>query len=138
MTIYCLYHSASGASHILPLEFKADAGPRYAFRADANAMLSDTTVPRETDWHCTPVLGMSTILRGYLDIEANKASPERVRLVAGDVLIVIDNNSGPNVEGHKGHSHGPNGVGVLMLKLNVEDIPALAASFSNWPQDIVF
>ncbi len=137
MTVYCLYHTPSGASRIIPLQFAADTGPWHPITVDPNAILSDTQTPRLTDWHCTPTMGISTILKGFLEIDANKSDPQHVTLAAGDALIVLDTNSGPNVEGHKGHSHGPDGVSVLMLKLSAADIPALAASFTNWPTDLV-
>jgi hypothetical protein len=137
MTVYCLYHTRNGTSNIVPLTLKLpDGQTRGGLFVDREAFIMDGTAPRPTDWHCTPALAVSIILKGQLDIEVNKSAPRLTQLCAGDAVIVLDHKISDHCEGHKGLAHGPTGMTALVLKLAAADVPALAANFADWPADI--
>ncbi|MDX2142630.1 MAG: hypothetical protein SFV19_04705 [Rhodospirillaceae bacterium] len=134
MTIYCLRTRGDGTTTIVPISLhESQSDPfRVNLPTGAGATLVTGRRERQGAWHTTPKLGITVILEGFLDIEVNRAAPERTTLKAGDVLIVLDQTG----DGHRSRAHGPRGMTALLLPLDAADLPALARHFRDWPAEV--
>ncbi len=134
MTIYCLYSRPDGATKVVPICLREPATDpaRLMIPTGVGASLMTGRRERQGQWHTTPTLGVTVIVEGCLDIEINKAAPQGVTLVAGDILLVLDATG----DGHRSRAHGANGMSALLLPLDAADLPSLARLFHDWPTDL--
>jgi hypothetical protein len=135
MTIFCLYSRANGTTTIAPVVLRdPGADPfRASMPTGAGATLMGGRKERQGEWHTTPKVGVTIVLRGHLNIETHRANPHVTQLSAGDVLLVLDRTG----EGHRSRASGPEGMTALLLPLAEGDVPGLAALFADWPADLL-
>jgi hypothetical protein len=132
--IYCLYSRCDGATSIVPINLCEPVldPARVIFPTGAGATLMTGRRERQGQWHTTPQLGVTAIIGGHLDIEVNRADPQCVTLVAGDILLVLDRTG----DGHRSRAHGPQGISALLLPLDAAQLHVLASLFRDWPADL--
>jgi hypothetical protein len=135
MTIYCIYSRHDGTTTMVPIKlFESESDPaRLLFPTGAGATLMTGRRERQGQWHTTPKLGVTVIIEGLLDIEINRAASHCTTLVAGDILLVLDQSG----DGHRSRAHGPHGMSALLLPLDAADLPALSSLFRDWPVGLI-
>ena len=103
--------------------------PLQAGVGGAGATLMTSRLDRTGEWHTTPNIGLTVMLKGWLEIHINRAQPKIFTLVAGDMLFVMDLTG----EGHRSRAYGPDGMSALLLPLKASDLASFGQVFKNWP-----
>ncbi|MSO98931.1 MAG: hypothetical protein EXR11_12055 [Rhodospirillaceae bacterium] len=132
MTIYHLSAGSGGIAHMqeLVLANPGNADPlRTSLATSAGATLMTSNLDRTGEWHTTPNIGLTVMLKGWLEIHINRAAPKIFTLLAGDMLFVMDLTG----EGHSSRAYGPDGMSALLLPLKASDLASFGQVFKNWP-----
>ena len=133
MSIYALFAASDGKSRIAALQI-VGSGPALdaplpcagwrPFQCDPGVVQSA---------HPTPLAGMTVILDGCMEIGVGGGDMRNVKMVKGDMLLVLDTRG----EGHSTAITGQQRLRVTGVTFTARDWPAIRAAFSGWPDDLI-
>ncbi len=131
MAIYGLYSGNDGLSHLTVLQM-AKGGPPINQVLDCLGWRPFQCEPGHTQSrHPTPVIGMTILLGGCMEIGVGGGTLKHVSLRPGDALLVADTQG----EGHSTKIVGPDALQVVGFSLNTSSWSDFRQYFSGWPDN---
>lgn len=132
MSIYGLYSGDDGKSHLVELQV-VGSGPSLSELLPSQGWRVVESEPGHSQSrHPTPVIGMTIMLGGSMEIGVGGGNLRHISLVPGDMLIFLDTKG----EGHSTALTGPDHLRMVGVSFAATDWPVISQHFSGFPADL--
>lgn len=129
MSIHGVFNAPDGETHLCELRIRGQ-GPSLDQLLSCDGWRPFQCEPggRQAA-HPTPVVGITVVLNGRMDISVAAGDLREIGVTPGDMLVLTDTIA----PGHATSVVGPDMLRVFGVTIETEPWPILQAAFEGWP-----